>query len=62
MPAALQFDCGEHDDPFDCSDGLIAYHEGLDQFALIVHDGVRDVVLIRYCPWCGASLIKGKAE
>jgi len=62
MQAALQFDCGEHVDPFDCPDSLIAYNEGLDQFALIVHDGERHVVLIRYCPWCGAQLAEGKAE
>lgn len=62
MQAALQLDCETHDDPFDCPDSLVAYHEGLDQFALIVHDGERNVVLIRYCPWCGASLTKGTSE
>jgi hypothetical protein len=59
MRAALQIDCEEHDDPFDCPDSLVAHNEGLDQFALIVHDGERHVVIIRYCPWCGASLIEG---
>lgn len=56
MRAALQIDCAEHDDPFDCPDCLVAYNEGLDQFALIVHDGERHVVIIRYCPWCGTNL------
>lgn len=62
MQAALQLDCENHDDPFACPDSLLAYHEGLDQFALIVHDGERNVVLIRFCPWCGASLSKGNPE
>ncbi len=59
MQAALQMTCAAHDDPFDCPDSLIAYHEGLNQFALIVHDGERNVVIIRHCPWCGAALAKG---
>lgn len=48
--------CDTHDDPFDCPDSLIAYNEGLDKFGLIVHDGGRNVVLMRFCPWCGAAL------
>jgi len=59
LQAALQMTCRTHDDPFDCPDSLIAYHPGLNQFALIVHDGGRDVVVIRFCPWCGAPLSKG---
>jgi hypothetical protein len=56
MRAALQMTCETHDDPFDCPDSLIAYHEGLNQFGLIVHDGERHVVPIRFCPWCGTKL------
>ncbi len=56
MQAALEMRCEAHDDPFACPDSLIAYHEGLNQFGLIVHDGDRNVVVIRHCPWCGAAL------
>ncbi len=56
MQAALEMHCDTHDDPFDCPDSLIAYNEGLDKFGLIVHDGGRNVVLMRFCPWCGAAL------
>lgn len=56
MQAALEMTCSEHDDPFDCPDSLLAYNAGLNQFGLIVHDGARDVVLIRFCPWCGSAL------
>lgn len=55
MQAALEMNCDTHDDPFECPDSLIAYNEALNQFALIVHDGGRDVVVIRHCPWCGKA-------
>lgn len=55
LRASLEMNCQTHDDPFECPDSLIAYHEGLNQFALIVHDGARDVVLIKHCPWCGRA-------
>lgn len=54
--AALEMHDDDYDDPFDCPDSLIAYNEGLNQFGLIVHDGGRDVIIIRFCPWCGAQL------
>ena len=56
MQAALELNYSEHDDPFECPDSLVAYNEAFNQFALIVHDGERHVVLIRHCPWCGAAL------
>ena len=43
MQAALELNCSEHDDPFDCPDSLIAYNEDFKQYALIVHDDGRDV-------------------
>jgi predicted RNA-binding Zn-ribbon protein involved in translation (DUF1610 family) len=61
MQAALQIECNEHDDPFQCPDCLIAYNDAFDQFGLIIHDGGRDVVAIRYCPWCGAALANRRA-
>lgn len=56
MQAALEMHCDTHSDPFECPDSLIAYHEGLNQFGLIVHDGGTSVVVIRHCPWCAAAL------
>ena len=56
MRASLQMDCETHDDPFDCPDSLLAYNDAQDLFGLIVHDGERNVVVIRHCPWCGARL------
>ncbi len=56
MQAALEMDCEDHDDPFECPDSLIAYNKAFNQFGLIVHDGGTSVILIRHCPWCGAAL------
>ena len=56
MRAALEMPSDDYDDPFECPESLIAYHEGLNQFGLIIHDGGRDVVIIRHCPWCAYPL------
>ncbi len=56
MQAALELNCNTHEDPFECPDSLVAYNAAFKQFALIVHDGGRDVVVIRHCPWCGVAL------
>ena len=56
MQAALEMNCDTHDEPFECPDSLIAYNEAFDQFGLIVHDGGRNVILIKHCPWCGTKL------
>ena len=61
LQAALEMSCDTHDDPFDCPDSLIGYNEAFNQFALIIHDGGRDVVVIRHCPWCGAAFNDLKA-
>ena len=56
MTAALAFACDQHDDPFACADAHIVYHEPFDEYGIPVHDGGASYVLIRHCPWCGASL------
>jgi uncharacterized protein DUF6980 len=56
MASALDFDCGEHADPFDCPDALLIYNETLDEYGLVIHDGTASYVLIDRCPWCGTRL------
>ena len=56
MRAALEMPDETVEDPFESPECLIAYHEGLNQFGLIIHDGGRDVVIIRHCPWCAHPL------
>jgi hypothetical protein len=46
--------CPDHPDRRECPDALIAEVRG--GFGLIVHDGSRSVIEIRYCPWCGTKL------
>jgi hypothetical protein len=45
--------CPQHPDPFDCPDALLARMED-GKLGLIIHDGGRSVVQIKFCPWCGA--------
>lgn len=56
MGDALDFDCKDHEAPFDCPDGLIVYNEVFDEYGVVVHDGGWSYVLITHCPWCGARL------
>jgi hypothetical protein len=48
--------CGDHPDPSDCPDVLIAAPENGAEFGIRIHDGGSSFVVIRYCPWCGAQL------
>ncbi|MBN9281953.1 MAG: hypothetical protein J0H37_06820 [Hyphomicrobium denitrificans] len=56
MVKALEFDCDQHIDPFECADSLIVYNEAMDEYGLIIHDGSASYVLIDHCPWCGTRL------
>lgn len=56
MVMALDFQCDQHADPFECADSLIVYNEVMDEYGLIIHDGTASYVLIDRCPWCGTSL------
>jgi len=62
MRAAMTMTSTTHLDPFACPDQLLGYSEDRDRFAILIHDGGRDVVEIAYCPWCGAQLIEGEDE
>ena len=62
MAAALEFDCEEHADPFECPDGLIVYNEPFDEYGIVVHDGGADYVLIAHCPWCSAKLPESQRD
>jgi uncharacterized protein DUF6980 len=56
MRAALKHDCDLHDDPFDCPDTVLVYHEPFDEYGLPIRDGGQSYVLITHCPWCGTNL------
>lgn len=48
--------CEQHPDRFDCPDCLVQYWPKVREYGLIVHNGGSAVIVIRYCPWCGAKL------
>lgn len=56
MVKALEFECDQHDDPFECADALVVYNEVMNEYGLIIHDGTASYVLIDHCPWCGTKL------
>lgn len=56
MVKALEFDCDQHIDPFECADSLIVYNEAMDEYGLVIHDGSASYLLIDHCPWCGTGL------
>jgi hypothetical protein len=56
MSRALTNTCREHENPFACSDSLIAYSAVFDEYGLIIHDGSQSYVLIGHCPWCATKL------
>jgi hypothetical protein len=56
MAKALEFECRQHDDPFECPDALVIYNEVMDEYGLIIHDGTESYLLIDCCPWCGTRL------
>ena len=47
--------CEQHADRFACPDCLVQYWPMLREYGLIVHDGGSSVIVIRFCPWCGAK-------
>jgi hypothetical protein len=60
MEEALRFDCSQHADVFECPDSLVYYSGRSNEYGLIVHDGGTSYIVIRHCPWCGATLPESK--
>lgn len=56
MAAALEFDCEQHGDPFDCPDTVIIYHEPFEEYGIPIRDGGASYLLLSHCPFCGAKL------
>jgi hypothetical protein len=62
MRAAVSFSCAEHPDRSACPDVLLDYSPRFDEYGLVVHDGGRSSVGIRFCPFCGAALPESKRD
>lgn len=53
---ALEFDCDQHSDPFECPDTVLVYHEPFEEYGIPIRDGGVSYLLISYCPFCASSL------
>jgi hypothetical protein len=62
MTAALEFGCDQHDDPWECPDVAVVYHEPFDEYGIPIRDGGMGYLLIQHCPWCGAPLPKPQRD
>ncbi len=72
MKYHINYQCPVHEDPFDCPDNLIDYESMFDEYGIIIHatvfdesgniihEGGHSVVVISFCPWCGAKLPESK--
>jgi hypothetical protein len=56
MAAALEFDCAQHADPFECPDTILVYHEPFEEYGVPIRDGGASYLVILHCPFCGAKL------
>jgi hypothetical protein len=56
MARALNPECQQHEDVFDCPDTLIHRSDQYGCFGIIVHDGGHSSIKIDFCPWCGERL------
>lgn len=56
MTKAVNFECVDHPDRFECPDALISFRQKFAEYGLIIHDGGSSSITIRFCPWCGFEL------
>ncbi len=56
MTASLEMSCDMHDEPFDCPDVPLVFHEIFGEYGIPIRDGSASYLLISHCPWCGAGL------
>lgn len=56
MKQEVEYVCEQHPNRFECPDCLLHFSPKHRQYGLIVHDGGKSSIGIRFCPWCGAAL------
>jgi hypothetical protein len=62
MQAALEFDCADHDDPFDCPDTVLVFHELFGEYGIPIRDGGISYLLLDHCPFCSTRLPEGRRD
>ena len=55
MDQYLNHKCDEHDDPHECTDYVIAQFG--DKIGIPIRDGGSSFSEIKFCPWCGNSIL-----
>jgi len=56
MAYQANYQCGSHQNPWECPSTLIAYIEQFDEYGIPIRDGTESYWKIDNCPWCGTSL------
>lgn len=62
MRAALNFQCQQHETPFDCGESVLIYNAVFDEIGLILRASAAQYLLISHCPWCGGALSPSRRE
>jgi hypothetical protein len=62
MARQVDWHCDRHEDPYDCPDAVVVFSARIRAYGLIVHDGGRSSLEIRFCPWCGRRLPESQRE
>jgi hypothetical protein len=62
MTRQADWHCDTHADRYDCADALISFTAKFREYGLIIHDGGSSVIVISYCPWCGARLPESQRD
>ncbi|WP_432829202.1 DUF6980 family protein [Dactylosporangium sp. CA-092794] len=55
-------DDDEEEDPWDDPDVVVVYLPKFDEYGLPVRDGGASVIVIGFCPWCGARLPQSRRD
>jgi hypothetical protein len=58
MGGNVENSCPDHPNRYDCPHLLIDYWPDSGRYGIIIHDGDGggSMIVIGYCPWCGARL------
>ena len=56
MRSNVESVCDQHPDRYDCPDCLIDYWPKTGRYGIMIHDGGSSMIVMAFCPWCGAKL------
>ncbi|MFI5913017.1 DUF6980 family protein [Dactylosporangium sp. NPDC051541] len=62
LRAQLEQDPDDDLDPWDDPDVVVVYMPRFDEYGLPIRDGGTSMVVIGFCPWCGARLPESRRD